>query len=202
MVDLEGLRSAVVRSAGHWNLLFDEGDPNILDAYFHARGIEGSLGEEPPSDLPSGANGVLIVEKVEKHLIASSILRHVQPEELGSRAEILIRSLHARSLMRGRGFADMYVGALYAWHGCVPMAKLVRRTYVTAAGEVPYTRQQRLNEHELILSSTSSGERRGAWIRFGMSIARLFEKNRGKRDDEIDDSWVPQDSPYWGIRQE
>jgi hypothetical protein len=145
---------------------------------------------------------VLIVEIVEKHLIANTILRHVEPEELGSRAETLIRSLHARSLMRGRGFADMYVAALYAWHGCVPMAKLMRRMYVTANGEVPYTQQQRLREHALILSSASSGERRGAWIRFEMSIAKLFEKNRGKQDDEIDDSWVPQESPYWEIRQE
>ena len=198
MVDMEGLRAAVIRAAGHWDEMLAEGDANIVDVYLHARKIEGSLGERPPSILPARQEGLCIVEAVEARFMAGSIIRSVAPEALGDRARVLVEFLQAHNLIPSPGFADMYVAALYAWHGCLNMAKLLRKTYVVPTGEeMPYRLQQRLDGHRFILSCALPEEPRGQWVRLGMSLARPFEKGRGKADRDIHDEWVPQDSPYW-----
>lgn len=197
MVDIGGLRDAVIHGARNWNALLGEGDPNTIDVYLHARNIEESLGERPPSTLPSREKGVCIIEAVETRFIANCIIRSVAPDMLGDRAKALVEFLQARNLIPSPGFADMYVAALYAWDGCLNMAKLLRNTYVIPGGdEVPYKLQQRLDGHKFILSCALPEEPRGYWVRFGMSLAKPFEKGRGKADKEIHDEWVPRDSPY------
>ena len=198
MLNIDQLRDVVIQGAQHWNAPLGDADPNTYDVYFHARAIEGGTGEGPPANLPSREIGVKIVEAVEENLISGSRIRLIAPVELGGRCVTLIRSLQGRGLISCPGFADMYVASLHAWHGCLGMAKNLRETYVTARGEVPYTPQVRWDGYNAILSCAQIEERRGnKWVRFGMSLARLFEKGRGKIDAQIHDNWVPQDSPYW-----
>ena len=75
------------------------------------------------------------------------------------------------------------------------MAKLLRRTYVVPGGEAPYTLEMRLQGHNWLQECWRREEPNGnPWIRYGVSLARLLEK---ERDNPIIEDWVPKDSCYW-----
>ncbi len=92
------------------------------------------MGEGPPNILPSLQVGVEIVETVEQKFISGGFIRDGPPSLLGDRCEALVKALQGRGLITSPGFADMYVAALYSWHGCLNMAKCLRRTYETQVG--------------------------------------------------------------------
>jgi hypothetical protein len=112
---------------------------------------------------------------------------------------VLVNEIAGATLLDGEP-TQRYVCALYTWHGCINMAKLLRSTYVISGGEADYTRDQRIKGYAWLEECCSKETTRGnAWVRYGVSLARLFEKNRkgDKFKDAIVEDWVPQESPYW-----
>jgi hypothetical protein len=80
------------------------------------------------------------------------------------------------------------------------MAKMLRRTYVTPAGEVEYTMRERLDAFANLERCREEEDRRGnQWVTFGVTLARRLEQNRQKDSfaHRVVEHWVPRDSPYW-----
>lgn len=193
------LECAVREAAGAWDRLDGPGDPNTIDLYRHARQVEDLLRVEVPQVLPSKEHGVALVELVEQHLVSAVLLRALAPHVVAERAGMLVDAI-ARAGLLGGGATQSYVCALYAWHGCINMAKLLRRTYVSPDGEASYTWDQRVRGYAWIQGCWSEEVARGnPWVRYGVSLARLFEKSRkgNKFNEAVFEDWVPQDSPYW-----
>jgi len=136
-------RRAVIEAAGTWDRLDESGDPNTIDLYAHARRVEELLRLEVPRDPPQKEAGVALVELVERHFIGPQLLRHEKPETIAQRAGILTDVIERVALLPHRSVPQRYVAALFGWHGCINMAKLLRRTYVTPAGEVEYKLEER-----------------------------------------------------------
>lgn len=174
-------------------------DPNLGDIYWHARRLQDLLHVDLPLVLPPKVAGVAAVELVERHLVDGSLLRRRSADAAAARAGTLVGALEQDELLSGAPL-QRYVSALYAWHGCINMAKVLRRTYVTPAGEVEYTLEQRRQGYARLSAHWSLEEsRENPWVRYGVSLARLLEKNR-KPDDfaqRVVEDWVPPDSPYW-----
>ncbi len=198
-MNIDEIRAKVIQAAGHWNEAL-AGDTNLLDVYFHASSLAGSVGEAPPLETPNPVVGIGVVEAVEANFIAGSLIRFVEPTELGTRAERLIRVIASHDWMRAADLMGMYLGALYMWHGCLNMAKSLRTKYVSASGETAYTADLRGKAYDLLRATIIPGEPRTTWIEFGMSMARPLERSRGKPSAEIHDDWVPLESPYWRYR--
>ncbi len=174
-------------------------DPNLADIYWHVQRLQNLLHIELPLVLPPKAAGVAAVELVEQHLIGGLPLRSLSADAVAEKAARLADALEQDQLLSGAPL-QRYVTALYAWHGCINMAKVLRRTYVTPAGEAEYAPEQRRQGYAHLSTHWSLEEARGnPWVRYGVSLARLLEKSR-KADDfaqRVVEDWVPRDSPYW-----
>lgn len=70
-------------------------------------------------------------------MFAGSLMQLLLPPTLADRALRLGREL-GNGLFLGRDPVATLVRALYYWHGCISMAKMLRPTYVTSIGEVEY----------------------------------------------------------------
>ena len=191
---------AVTELAGTWDALAWPGDPNTIDLYRHARRVEEFLHFEVPRELPEREAGVALVELVERHFIVSGLIRMVPPTEISKRAAVLVDAIAEAGLLLHCSPEQRYVTVLYAWHGCINMAKLLRHTYATPGGEEEYTTDQRTEGYSWLMICWSEEIARGnPWVRYGVSVARLLETNR-KGDsfkDTVFEEWVPRDSPYW-----
>jgi hypothetical protein len=193
------LESAVREAARTWDRLDGAGDPNTIDLYHHARRIEDLLQVEVPQVLPPKEHGVALVELVEQHLVSGPLVRARAPDVVAEHAGVLVDAI-ARAGLLGGGGTHSYVCVLYAWHGCINMAKLLRRTYVSPDGETDYTRDQRVRGYTWIEWCWSEEVARGnPWVRYGVSLARPFEKSRRGNEfiEAVVEDWIPQDSPYW-----
>lgn len=194
------LQRAVTEVAGTWDTLAGPGDPNTIDLYRHARRVEELLHFEVPHKLPEREAGVALVELVERHFVVSGLIRMVPPPEISKRAAALVDAIAEASLLSYCSPEHRYVTALYTWHGCINMAKLLRRTHVTPGGEEEYTTDQRTGGYgRLAVCWLEEIARGNPWVRYGVSVARLLETNR-KGDsfkDTVFEEWVPRDSPYW-----
>ncbi|MBI2292344.1 MAG: hypothetical protein HYU73_18915 [Betaproteobacteria bacterium] len=194
------LQRAVTEVALTWDVLSGPGDPNTIDLYRHARRVEEFLRLQIPRELPDRGSGVALVELVERHFLQSQLIRIVLPAEIGARACALVDAIAEAGLLRYCLPEQRYIVTLYGWHGCINMAKILRRTYVTPSGEENYTMDQRTGDYSWLANCWSEEIVRGnPWVRYGVSLARLFETNR-KGDvfkASVFEDWVPRDSPYW-----
>lgn len=193
-----GLEQAVGEAAATWPSV-GEGDPNTIDLYWHACRVQERLQLELPETLPTKERGVCLVELVEKHFVGG-LIRFFPPDVLVKRALTLVAATEQLVLIEG-GRHQSYVCSLYAWHGCVNMAKLLRHTFVTADGEAEYTMERRVEGYASLQQFWSKKEARGnRWVSYGVSLARGFEMNRKKENftQMVVEDWVPPNSPYWG----
>src|SRR5262249_13195062 len=69
---------AVKAAAGPWQPV-QAGDPNTIDLRDHARKIEDGLRLHLPALTWSKQDGVAVVELVERHLVASTLMRNLPP---------------------------------------------------------------------------------------------------------------------------
>lgn len=195
-----GLQCAVTEVAGTWDTLPGSGDPNTIDLYRHAQRVEQCLRCGVPRDLPERDAGVTLVELVEQHFVASGLIRRLAPVNLSERAGVLVDAIVGADLLCHCLPPQYYIAALYAWHGCINMAKLLRPNYVVAGGQEAYSDQQRSEGYAWLRDCWTQETAKGnPWVRYGVSLARPLELER-KKDEfakMVIEDWVPSDSPYW-----
>lgn len=188
------LLNAIENATGLWPQLFGPGDPNTIDVYWHAREVARLLNLRLPLELPEKDIGVAVVECVESEFISGSLIRCCSSQELARRGRKLIECIHEQGLLPFE-YPETYVVALYTWHGCINMAKLLRITYVVPSGEAYYTDEIRWEGYCWLRKCWSEEQARGnPWVKYGVSLARLLEKKRG---NPVVEYWIPGGSPYW-----
>ena len=196
------LEQAVSKAAQSWPVIASSGDPNTIDLYWHAQRVQERLGLQLPQTLPQKENGVTLVELVETHFVFPSLgvlVRALPPDAVAERAGKLIDAIYGAGLQAG-GPVESYVTALYTWHGCINMAKLLRPSYNVPGGQAAYSEQQRLQDYVWLQQCWTQETAKGnLWVRYGVSLARLLEMNRKKDEfaQMVIEDWVPRDSPYW-----
>jgi hypothetical protein len=186
------LKTAIEQAAAESWRPVNHGDPNTIDVYDHAGKVLRILHLHLPTDLPSKEIGIKIVELVDNNFIKGVFIRECKPPELSERGEHILYQIQEQKLLPFSP-SENYVVALYIWHGCICMAKSVRKTFVISEGnEESYTPDRRRQEYNGIQQCWQQEENKGnLWVRYGVSLARSF-RSKGKVDD-----WVPKDSPYW-----
>jgi hypothetical protein len=197
------LEQAVRAAAAAWQPV-SGGDPNTIDLLHHALLVQDELRLQLPTMVPAKADGVAIVELVERLFVRATLIRHVPLATLADGAVTLVDAIACAGLhLVGRG--STYVTALYAWHGCINMAKLLRPTHNVAGGQAAYTDQMRTAGYAWLADCWTTEEARGnPWVRYGVTLARPLEQNRKGTDfgRMVIEDWVPADSPYWVAGQE
>ena len=193
------LGHAVRIAATTWAPIVGGGDPNTIDVYQHARTVEELMKLDVPATLPPKQRGVAVVELVERLFVSGSLIRNHLPDVLVQRAGALADEI-GRAVLLEHSSPHNFICALYAWHGCINMAKLVRRTFVIPGGEAEYTIAERLRGYALLEQCWSAEDSRAnPWVRYGVSLARSLEE--GRQQDEfparVVENWVPAGSPYW-----
>lgn len=199
MCEISKLRKAVETAANSWPP-FPDGDSNLVDIYWFAEKLREALGAILPTELPPKNVGVLAFECVETNLLRdpqNRVLRNTPVADIALRIENL-----ANAIKGMLPFSDdqNLVVSLYAWHGCICMAKLLRCVYNIPGGQALYTPQMRRDEYARIRAEWTQNEAQGnPWVRYGVSLARPMEQGRKKQDFdfEVHENWIPKDSPYW-----
>jgi hypothetical protein len=193
------LEQAAIAAAHGWHSV-SSGDSNTIDLLHIARQIEFARQVKLPASFPTKANGVAIVELVEQHFVANTLIRDVAPAMLAVRAVTLVDAITVAGLHPG-GSEPTFVTALYVWHGCILMAKLLRPTHnVPGGGQAAYTPQMRTGGYESLRDCWTHEETRSnRWVHYGVTLARLLELNRKGPEFKLKviEDWVPEDSPYW-----
>jgi hypothetical protein len=192
------LEQAVRDAASGWPQIAG-GDPNTIDLFYHARRIEEPRRLQLPAALPAKTDGVEIVELVERHVVAATLIRQIPPATLAGRAVNLVDAITNAGL-HPVDPVPSYVTALYAWHGCIVMAKLLRPTHNVPGGQAAYTDRMRIEGYEWLRECWTQEETRAnVWVKYGVTLARLLEQNRKGADFArmVIEDWVPTDSPYW-----
>jgi len=194
------LQQAVESTGRSWPQLYSRGDPNTIDIFWHARKVANVLRVQLPVELPKKELGVSVVEKVERYFVSGgTLVRQVPAADLSEKALRLVDSVRNERLLL-LAEHESYIAALYSWHGCINMAKLLRAKFVVPGGEESYAVDDRIQGYELLRRQWCEEDIKGnPWVRYGVSLARLLEKNRkGEQfSQKIIEDWVPQDSPYW-----
>lgn len=194
MEEIESIKHRIMESAQCWPPLPGPGDSNTVDVYWLSQQIHSRFPVQLPIELPDKETGIEIVECVESKFISGSLIRQSPPHVLAEKSQGLLEAIQSRGLLPYGPVQSLMV-ALYTWHGCINMAKCLRRTYVVPAGEVPYSTQQRWQGYNQLQTCWQAEDSRGnPWIRYGVSLARLLEQKRG---NIVVEDWVPRDSPYW-----
>jgi hypothetical protein len=199
------IRAAVEAAAASWPPA--GGDTNLFDVFHLAVTLSEHLAVDLPTALPPKAAGVAAFECVEANLLSDPaakltgrrprVLRQTPADEIADRVETL--SVALRGMLP---FPDdqALVVSLYAWHGCIHMAKVLRRTANSPGGPEPYTPEMRRYGYAHVQQEWVREESLGnPWVRYGVTLARLMEKGR-KGDQfatEVIEAWVPAGSPYW-----
>jgi hypothetical protein len=193
------LKEAITIAATDWTQL-GPGDPNTFDLFWLAGGVKRRLGLELPRTLPAKDKGVALVDLVEREFICSTLIRTISPSLVAERGLNLLAAIGAADIEAGNP-KQRLVAALYTWHGCINMAKLLRPTYVLpGGGEAAYEKRKRFEGYDYLSEHWSQEMAQGnPWIRYGVSLARQLEINRKQEDFSrmVIEDWVPLDSPYW-----
>jgi hypothetical protein len=192
------IRNLVEKAAGHWPEC--GGDTNLFDVYWLAQRLREDVGLTVPTQSLSKDRGVEAFECVESHVLRDlpgrGLLREAPLSDVAARILSLQEAL--RSILPFSDDENVMV-AFYIWQGCVHMANLLRKSYVVAGGEDPYTPELRRAGYDHIRECWESESQHGnPWVRYGVSLARLMEQGRKKEKfkDQIVEDWVPNDSPY------
>jgi hypothetical protein len=199
MSEISKLRKAAETAVNSWPPFLD-GDSNLVDICWLAEKLREILGVALPTELPPKNAGVLAFECVETSLLRdpqNRVLRTIPVADVAQRIENL-----ASALKGMLPFSDdqNLVVSLYAWHGCIRMAKLLRCVYNIPEGQALYTPQMRRDEYAQIRAEWTQNEAQGnPWVRYGVSLARPMEQGRKKQDFDFEahENWIPKDSPYW-----
>ena len=194
LTEKSSLQTAIKMATQSWTQLHESGDPNTVDVYWHIGKVVELLGLRLPTELPLKETGAVLVECVENNFIKGSLIRQCSPQSLAERGLTLVEVIQNQRLL-SIGVQETYVVALYTWHGCINMAKLLRKTYIIPDGEELYIIEMRLQGYNQLQVYLRNEDARGnPWVRYGISLAKLLEKKRG---NSVVENWVPRDSPYW-----
>jgi hypothetical protein len=199
MSEISKLRKAVETAAKNWPP-FGNGDSNLVDVYWLAEKIQEVLGVPLPTKLPPKNAGVQVIECVETSLLRDTqnrVLRNTPAADVAQRVVNLAGAL--KEMLPFSNYQNLVV-SLYAWYGCICMAKLLRCVYNIPEGQALYTPQMRLDGYAYIRGKWTQDETQGnPWVRYGVSLARPMEQGRKKQDFglAVDENWIPKDSPYW-----
>jgi hypothetical protein len=192
----EKLTNAVEAAAKSWPP-FGSGGLNLVDVLWLAQKIREGLAVALPPAPPPQAAGVKAVECVETSLLRdprNRALRNTFVNEVARRIVALHAALNGvLPFPNDQGL----VVSLYAWHGCLHMASLLR--CVDAAG-VLYTAEMRRRGYAVLHDDWEREAAAGnPWVRYGVSLARRLEQGRKKEnfDYEVHENWVSRPSPYW-----
>jgi hypothetical protein len=170
---------------------------NLSDLDWFAHRLANELEVTLPDEFPTREQGVELVELVEERLLAQSpqhVVRLNAPPALVQHCKDLTQELRARKLLRHDDRTNL-VAALFAWLGCIGMAKTLRE--VDSQGQL-YSDDIRRRDYATI--ERQWGAKGGAWVRYGVTVARKLERERIERGGthrDLIDNWVPRDSPYW-----
>lgn len=190
----KAIEQVIMELAQGWPELTRAGDPNTIDVYWLSHELHQRLSLRLPTTLPDKEIGIRIVELVEQHLISGSLIRRCSAQNLAQRSENLLEAIIGQQLLPC-GLAESLAVALYAWHGCINMAKCLRKTYVVPGGEAPYKTPLRKQGYAQLQACWQAEDARGnPWVRYGVSLARLLEQKRG---NVVLEDWVPDGSPHW-----
>ena len=178
-------------------LLNFNGDTNLIDLYLLAKGIQNSMEIRIPYEEIMCDIGIDIVECVENVFIKGELIREISSQELNERTSLVIQHIRDKNLLPFDDEQNFLI-ALFIWHSCLRMAKLVRETYVInrAGDKEEYTHEMRMKEYNVIISILESEEKNiNCWFLFGVSIAKPF---KSRRNEKCIEDWIPEESPYWG----
>jgi len=195
MGEIESIKQTIIQVAQAWPQVGGLGDPNTVDVYWLGREIHSRLHVRLPTELPDKEKGVQTVECVESEFVSRlSLIRGTPCHILAETSQRLIEAIQSQGLLPHAPVESLVV-AFYTWHGCINMAKCLRKTYVVPGGEVPYSIQQRWQGYNEVQTCWQAEDSRGnPWVRYGVSLARLLGRKRG---NIVVEDWVPRDSPYW-----
>lgn len=194
---MSDIMSIVLKAASNWNL--PAGDPNLRDVLGLAREI---MLDHPVPDLPKilppKDRGLEIIGIVEERLIAGAVIRSRTPFELATMVDDTSWKLgHCGLIPSTQDERSRLAASLFAWHGCIWMAKLTRESY-KGATPGPYTLELRLGGYYYLMhdwkTAVSSGN---PWILYGVTLARHLAL---ARKNVIVENWITSDSPYWQPR--
>ena len=199
MTGNNSLEVVIRNAASSWlPLIGGDIDFNTFDLYWHSGQVVRLSGVQIPQEALRSEVGVDLVELVEKVYFPppdGATFREYSLDILVSKGNFLVGKIRDLRLL---SFEDMqnYVVSLYTWHGCIYMAKLLRKTHRTTEGEAVYTDEMRLGGYKQLQVWWEDEDRRSnPWVRYGVSIARRFQQARTNTTPV--DEWVPGDSPYW-----
>jgi hypothetical protein len=172
---------------------------NVLDLEWLASRLLTDLSITLPDVFPTRDEGIELVELVEAKLLAHAPppyhrIRDISPNDLVDHFKAIAQEIKDKGLLADSEATNV-VSALFAWLGCIGTAKTLRD--VDSQGQ-PYTDEIRRRAYARIEKQWC--EPGGAWVRYGVTLARRFEGDRIERSgvhrDLIED-WVPRASPYW-----
>jgi hypothetical protein len=194
---------AIQGATSAWPPFDTSGDPNLIDVYHVANSVTAALKTTMPTRLPDKEQGVGVVEVLESTLLRGDAIRNLSLGILSDRCLLAVQRIKdghlldylidPRSLYDGA--AGILTSSLYAWHGCLNMAKTLRPTYVTPDGDKPYTLEIRKSGYDYIAKCAGEEAAKGnPLVKFGVTLARDFSVGR---KNQIIDDWVPKESAYW-----
>lgn len=175
------------------------GEPNLEDLDWLARSLMARMPVTLPDLFPTLEQGVEVVEIVEAKLLAHAPspyhrVRDISPAALVDHLKAIAQEIRHKELL-SHDDATNVIGALFAWIGCIGMAKNLRE--VDILGRL-YTDDVRRRDYARIEAQWAHTG--GQWVRYGVTLARTFELDRSERSRsqrKLIEDWVPHDSPYW-----
>ncbi len=175
------------------------GEPNLEDLDWFVRSLMSRMSVTQPDLFPTREQGVELVELVEAKLLAHAPspyhrIRDISPADLVHNFKAIAQEIRDKELLP-HDDATNIVGALFAWLGCIAMAKTLRE--VDSQGRL-YTDDLRRRDYASIEDQWD--ESGGPWVHYGVSLARTFELDRIRRSGsqrKLIEGWVPRESPYW-----
>jgi hypothetical protein len=157
------------------------------------------------ANLPDKGDGIQIVNLVEG--VAAGISNdQIKPSDTVMLSGLVAGLVDAISPMVHEPVLT-FAAAVFAWNGCMSMAKLIQRE---SSGNIlrrwvrsVWKRKKNLWEYDDLQKRWTKQEieRENVWVKYGVTLARALKKLEYSNDKDfeknVDDSWVPQGSPYW-----
>lgn len=121
----ERFRDVVATASSRW-LVVGPGDPNTVDLWWVARGIEHQLSATLPTNLPDVGLGVALIDECVERRLICGLIRSMDREELVTRSWDTVECARAKGFALPSALLTL-AALLHAWTGCIGMAKALRR---------------------------------------------------------------------------
>jgi hypothetical protein len=162
---------------------------------FRMPGERGRRGRRAGADLTGLVEHWLVVPEPGRGYPHPIVESH--PTNVAARARELIEAIFGGYFISLRDEpTKAYLVGLSTWLGCAGMAELLRPIYTSPENSIAAReRAERETGYAWLKRCWEFEDARGnPWVRLGVESARLFKE---ARNEPVQDSWVPADSPYW-----